>query len=57
MEEMVTITKAEYESLLDDQRWLSALESAGVDNWCGYSEAKDMLAEWDEEDEDFEDEE
>ena len=52
MEEMVTITKTEYETLLDNQRWLSALECAGVDNWCGYSEAKDMLAEWDEEDED-----
>ena len=52
MEEMVTITKTEYETLLDNQRWLSALECAGVDNWCGYSEAKDMLAEWDDEDDD-----
>lgn len=49
MEEMVTITKAEYEQLLNDKQWLSALECAGVDNWCGYSEAKDMLDEWENE--------
>ena len=49
MEEMVTITKSEYDSLSEDSRWLSALECAGVDNWEGYGIAKDMLAEWDEE--------
>jgi len=49
MEEMVTITKSEYDSLLEYSRWLSALECSGVDNWSGYDEAKEMLAEWDEE--------
>lgn len=34
--EMVTITKKEYESLLDSQRQLDCLECAGVDNWEGY---------------------
>lgn len=36
---MVTITKAEYDSLLDDREWLAALEAAGVDNWEGYGHA------------------
>jgi hypothetical protein len=33
----VTITQEEYEALLEDSRFLRALESAGVDNWEGYS--------------------
>jgi hypothetical protein len=37
--EMVTITKEEYESLLDSQLWVDCLESAGVDNWEGYDYA------------------
>lgn len=36
VKEMVTITKEEYESLLDDRNWRSALESGGVDNWDWY---------------------
>lgn len=39
MEEMVTITKAEYESLLEDSDKLNRLEAYGVDNWSGYSDA------------------
>ena len=39
MEEMITITKAEYDELLDNQRMLQALEGAGVDNWQGYDDA------------------
>jgi hypothetical protein len=35
-EEMITITKKEYESLLEDSKFLTALENAGVDNWGGY---------------------
>ena len=31
--ETVTITKREYESLLDDRKWRLALEYGGVDNW------------------------
>lgn len=39
MEEMVTITKAEYEDLKRDSLMLSKLEAYGVDNWSGYGEA------------------
>jgi len=39
IEEMVTITKKEYESLLDSASKLTALENNGVDNWVGYGDA------------------
>ncbi len=32
----VTITREEYDSLLEDSEFLRALFSAGVDNWEGY---------------------
>lgn len=35
-EETVTITKSEYEALLQDSAMLGELEAAGVDNWEGY---------------------
>lgn len=35
----VTISKEEYEDLLEDRDWLRALRDAGVDNWEGYSYA------------------
>ena len=38
-EEMVTITKGEYEWLLKDRKKLLMLERGGVDNWEGYSYA------------------
>jgi len=37
--EMVTITKKEYDNLLDDSRWRMALEAGGVDNWEWYSDS------------------
>ena len=37
--EMVTITKEEYESLLESDSKLTALENYGVDNWGGYGDA------------------
>lgn len=37
--DMVTISKAEYESLLDDQKWRECLESGGVDNWTYYHDS------------------
>ena len=43
--ETVTITKKEYESLLEDQNWLNALENAGVDNWQGIDFARELLGE------------
>ena len=42
MEEEVTITKRMYLKLLDAEAWTLALEAAGVDNWVGFDEAKDI---------------
>lgn len=42
IEEVITITKKEYESLLKDSKWLRALENAGVDNWEGYDYAREL---------------
>lgn len=30
--EMITITKEEYDSLVEDSNWLTCLEASGVDN-------------------------
>ena len=43
----VTIPKEEYEELKADQRFLRALQHAGVDSWDGYEEAQDILDDWD----------
>jgi hypothetical protein len=40
MEETITITKKEYEGLLDDYFFLMCLNGAGVDNWSGYGDAQ-----------------
>jgi hypothetical protein len=39
MEPTVTITKKEYESLLEDSKILQALYEGGVDNWEWYDES------------------
>lgn len=44
-EKMVTITRKEYDELIHDQMKLIALESAGVDNWCGWDDAMEILEE------------
>jgi phage pi2 protein 07 len=44
-DEMVTITKIEYDELLEDSKILSALQGAGVDNWQGYDDAMQSLSE------------
>ena len=44
-EQTVTIPQSEYDSLLEDRKWLQCLESAGVDNWSGYEYAKDLMSE------------
>lgn len=49
MHETVTISKAEYDRLLEESVWLSALDAAGVDNWEGVDEARTILREWQEE--------
>jgi hypothetical protein len=43
MEPTVTITKKEYESLLEDSKILQALYAGGVDNWEWYSESLESL--------------
>lgn len=43
MEPNVTLTQSEYNNFLKDRRFLNALYAAGVDNWEGYSIAKDMI--------------
>ena len=37
---MVTITQREYDSLVEDAKFLQALQDAGVDNWEGYHYAQ-----------------
>lgn len=44
-EETVTITRAEYEEMLSELRFLDALYAAGVDNWEGYGFAQERFAE------------
>lgn len=39
----VTIPLSVYNDLLMDQRFLRALQAAGVDNWDGYEFAQDIL--------------
>ena len=44
-QEMVTITKKEYDQLNEDSEWLGYLEAAGVDNWEGFDYARDLKRE------------
>lgn len=44
-EEMITITKKEYDDLIDSEWELTCLQSAGVDNWSGYDDAMEMYNE------------
>lgn len=48
---LATIPTEMLEELLRDQRKLHALEAAGVDNWCGYPEAMEILEEMENENE------
>lgn len=43
-EETITITKAEYDELLSDSRFLTCLQNGGVDNWDWYGEAQQEYA-------------
>jgi len=45
-DEMVTITKKEYNKLKEDSDWLYWLTSAGVDNWEGCGEAYQLQDEY-----------
>ena len=42
-EEIVTISKKEYDQLKHDSLFLECLQEAGVDNWEGYYEARKEL--------------
>jgi hypothetical protein len=42
---MVSISKEEYEELLEDSRVLTALRNAGVDSWDGYDFAMEDMEE------------
>lgn len=48
-EEMITITKKEYEDLKDDSVRLGFLEQHGVDNWTWYDDAMKDYWIWKEE--------
>jgi hypothetical protein len=47
---MITISEEEYTEMLDRLMWLDALEAAGVDNWQGFDEAREIFQEWEKED-------
>ncbi|MFL1672633.1 hypothetical protein [Paenibacillus dendritiformis] len=42
-DQTITIAKSEYERLLRDSEFLGCLEACGVDNWGGYSEARELM--------------
>lgn len=48
-DEVVRVKKSYLAVLEKDQRFLRALEAAGVGNWDGYDVAKDILDEWENE--------
>ena len=50
IDETVTISKKEYDELLDHQLKLFCLKDAGVDNWDGYELALQLYNESDEND-------
>lgn len=41
--EMIEISQEEYDQLIKDQKWLRALEAAGVDSWEGYDSAREAI--------------
>ncbi len=40
----VTLSREEYNTLVDAQAFLNALKAAGVTSWGGYNQAKDIMA-------------
>ena len=42
---MVKITQERYDELVENERWVECLETAGVDNWEGYDYACDLFRE------------
>ncbi len=48
-DKIVMVPEDEYSKLIERDRWLYALEAAGVDNWEGFEEAQQIIKEWDNE--------
>lgn len=46
MEETITISLMEYNTLVEDSNFLTCLRSAGVDNWEGCDYAYDIYEEY-----------
>lgn len=46
-EPTITIPMKEFQRLNDSDRFLEALQAAGVDNWDGYDIAREAMAEED----------
>lgn len=44
-ENTITISKKEYDQLIERSETLAALEAAGVDNWEGYDYAMEFIKE------------
>lgn len=44
-QQLIMITKKEYDYLIKCDNFLSCLEACGVDNWSGYSDAIEMANE------------
>lgn len=40
----VTLSRQEYNTLVEAQAFLNALKAAGVTSWGGYNQAKDIFA-------------
>jgi len=40
----VTLSREEYNTLVEAQAFLNALKAAGVTSWGGYNQAKDIMA-------------
>ncbi len=38
---MITISKKEYDALVESDLWLTYLEGAGLDNWIGFDIARE----------------
>jgi len=45
IDSMVSISRETYNSLLQDSKFLAALNSVGVDSWEGYEEAMHLIEE------------
>lgn len=45
--DVVTMSKSEYDDLMDDYLFLNCLRNAGVDNWDGYDFAIEAYSQYD----------